>query len=709
MRAMMRWITAGLSILLASAHALAQGTEPIKIGGAEYRKLASREATEATMMAQLYPDQATWGAWHMLAPFPYAGHGKGDLSSGLMPEMELGNMAAGGPGPDLETVYEGKNGHEAKWVKVGDIANRSAQFNNFGDPQLDNNAVGYLYGTVSVPKATRLEVTMGSDDGLRFWLNGKLLIDMDVPRGMDPEAHRLRLDLQPGVNHLLAKVAQGAGSWEYQINSRVPLDPLVDAQLRYYLDRDFPATPEDEYYRAITIPVPADVVLEVGGLDVLPDGRPIVSTRRGDVYIVDGAYDDPPVAAKFTRFAAGLHEPLGLAVRREGGKEGTWAAYCVQRGELTRLTDVTGDNVADLYETVCADWGVSGNYHEFAFGPKFDGEGMAWVTLNVGFCDALGKSVVPYRGWALRIDPTSGVMTPVCGGLRSPNGIGEWMDGAMFYLDNQGDYVGTNRMTLLAPGLWAGHPSGLRWRDGWKQGDPDPQRQRASIWFPYKKMGQSAADFLLQPGPDGFPAFDGQVFVGDQTLCSVMRVDLEVVDGFHQGTCFPFRSGLDCGVNRLAWGKDGSMFVGQTDRGWGSIGRLRYGLQRIVRSGREPFEVQTMRAEADGFTLTFTADLDPAAAADPASYAMLSYTYEYHATYGSPEIEKAAQKIVGVEVVDPRTVRVRVDALRSGGEGYVHELSLPGVRGSDGQELLHTMAYYTMQKMPRAVGLAPPR
>lgn len=706
MKSMMLGMAAGMSVLLAGAGARGQEAEPIKIGGAEYRKLDSREATEAAVMAQLFPDQATWGEWYMLAPFPYAGHGKGDLASGLMPEVELGEMAAGGPGPDLEAVYEGKNGHEAKWVKVGDISNRSAQFNNFGDPQLDSNAVGYLYGTVSVPKATRLEVTMGSDDGLRFWLNGKLLIDMDVPRGLDPEAHRLRLDLQPGVNHLLAKVAQGAGGWEYQINSRAPLDPLIDAQLRYYLDRDFPVTPEDEYYRAITIPVPTDVVLEVGGLDVLPDGRPIVSTRRGDVYIVDGAYDDPPVAPKFTRFAAGLHEALGLAVREESGR---WSAYCVQRGELTRLTDTTGDGVADLYETVCDDWGVSGNYHEFAFGPKFDRDGMAWVTLNVGFCDALGKSVVPYRGWALRIDPASGAMTPVCGGLRSPNGIGEWTDGAMFYLDNQGDYVGTNRMTLMAPGLWAGHPSGLRWREGWKDGDPDPERQRASIWFPYKKMGQSAADFLLQPAAGGFAGFDGQVFVGDQTLCNVMRVDLEVVDGFHQGACFPFRGGLDCGVNRLAWGKDGSMFVGQTDRGWGSIGRLRYGLQRIIAGGSQPFEVQTMRADPDGFTLTYTEDVDPVAAGDVASYAMASYTYKYHATYGSPEVDKAVPTITGVEVVDARTVRLRVDGLRSGGEGFVHEVSLPGVRSADGRALLHTVAYYTMQKRPRSIGLAPAR
>ncbi|MCC6661604.1 MAG: hypothetical protein IT437_12045 [Phycisphaerales bacterium] len=675
-----------------ASHAAAQ--QAVVIGGVEYRKMDSRAATEARMMSLLFPDSVTWGDWHMLAPFPYAGHGKDDLRTVLAPESDLAKMAAGGPGPDLGAVYRGKLGTDAEWKSVGDISNHSCQFNNFGDPQLDNNAVGYLYTTVTATKDTALDVTMGSDDGLRFWLNGMLLVDADVPRGLDPEAHHLRLHLRAGVNHVLAKVSQGAGGWEYQINTRAPMDPLVDAQLRYYLDLDFPATPEDEYYRAITIPVPEDVVLEVGGLDVMPDGRPAVCTRRGDVFIVDGAYDDPPVAVRFNRFASGLHEPLGLAVRQEDGHT---SVYCVQRGELTRLVDETGDGVADRYDSVSSGWGVSGNYHEFAFGPKFDAAGRAWVTLNVGFCDALGKSVVPYRGWAVTVDTATGRMTPICGGLRSPNGIGQWTDGSVFYLDNQGDYVGTNRMMLMAPGEWAGHPSGLRWRPGYNEGDPDPQRQRATIWFPYKKMGQSAADFLLQNG-DRFGPWDGQVFVGDQTLCSVMRVDLEVVDGFHQGVCFPFRSGLDCGVNRLAWGRDGSMFVGQTDRGWGSIGRLRYGLQRIVPTGKQAFEVRTMKAAAGGFTLTFTKDVDPATAADPASYAMSSYTYEYHATYGSPEMEGRRLSISSAEVADARTVRLHVEGLRSGGEGYVHELTLTGVRDAAGSPLLHPVAYYTMQK-----------
>jgi hypothetical protein len=667
------------------------------IGGAEYKKLDSRQATYDRMINIIAPQTVRWGEWHMLQPFPYAGHGRDDLKTALAPEQELSKMRTGGDGPDLSATYEGKNGQEAVWKPIGDIANRAVNFGGFNRQDLDNDTVGYLYGTLTVDEATTFETAMGSDDGLRFWLNGRLLVDQDVPRGLNPEEVKLKLNLEPGVNHVLAKVSQGGGSWQFQIAKQLPLDPQTDAMLQYHLDLDFPPSPEFEHYRAITIPVPEDIVLEVGGLATLPDGRPIVSTRRGEVWIVEGAYDDPPANVEFKRFAYGLHEPLGTAVREENG---TVAVYCVQRGELTRLIDEDGDDVADLYETVCDDWGVSGNYHEFAFGPKFDDLGNAWVTLNVGFCGSLGKAVVAYRGWALKITP-SGEMVPVCDGLRSPNGIEILPDGTPLYVDNQGDYVGTNRLNVLAPGSWAGHIASLRWRDDWEPGDPKPARQPASVWFPYRKMGQSTADILYLDAGGKFGPYDGQLFVGDQTLASVMRVSLEVVGDHYQGACYPFREGLDCGVNRLALAQDGSMLVGQTDRGWGSIGRLRYGLQRLVYTGDMPFELLEMRVLPDGFQLEFTEDLDETTATDVKSYSMSSYTYEYHQEYGSDEMETQNLRITGAELVGPRTVRISVDGLRYAGMGYVHELHLPGVRNADAEPPLHDVAYYTLMNMPQ--------
>src|SRR3954451_22487326 len=78
-------------------------------------------------------------------------------------------------------------------------------------------------------------------------------------------------------------------------------------------------SPEAPYYKIIQIPIPDDVVLECGGLEPLPDKKVAVGTRRGDIYVVDGIYDENPRRAKFTKWATGLHEILGLAYNKKDG------------------------------------------------------------------------------------------------------------------------------------------------------------------------------------------------------------------------------------------------------------------------------------------------------------------------------------------------------------------------------------------------------
>ena len=107
---------------------------------------------------------------------------------------------------------------------------------------------------------------------------------------------------------------------------------------------------EEDFYKIITPPIPEGIILEVGGLITLPNGSLAISTRRGEVWIVDNPTSRTPY---FRKFATGLHEILGLAY-----KEG--ALYCAQRGELTKLVDKNGDGKADVYETVYA-WPLSGH------------------------------------------------------------------------------------------------------------------------------------------------------------------------------------------------------------------------------------------------------------------------------------------------------------------------------------------------------------
>jgi len=131
---------------------------------------------------------------------------------------------------------------------------------------------------------------------------------------------------------------------------------------------------EDEYYKILSFTPPDDVVLECGGFEMMPDGKLAVATRRGDIYAVANAFNADPKNATYTLWASGLHEVLGLAWR-DG-----WL-YAVQRGEVSRLKDTDNDGRADLFETFCDDWGISGDYHEYAMGSKFDQGGNLYVAL----------------------------------------------------------------------------------------------------------------------------------------------------------------------------------------------------------------------------------------------------------------------------------------------------------------------------------------
>ncbi|GAB3034245.1 plastocyanin/azurin family copper-binding protein [Spirosoma pulveris] len=465
-----------------------------------------------------------------------------------------------------------------------------------------------------------------------------------------------------------------------------------------------PATEED-YYRIVTLPIPETIKLEVGGLAPLPDGRLAACTRRGEVWIISNPYMQGSRVPTYKKFASGLHEPLGLMWHPKG------YFLCTQRGEVTKLVDNDGDDVADEYRSFYK-WPLSGNYHEYSYGPVLLPDGDMIITLNLDWI-GYGASLAKWRGWMLKLTE-KGEMTPWATGLRSPAGFGILHDGSIFYTENQGDWVGSGRMTNLTKGAFAGNPAGLRWSG--EPGSPlslkpeevpstgKPMFEVAktvkelkvpAVWFPHTLMGISTSDFKEDTTKGAFGPFAGQLFVGDQGHSKIMRVALEKVNGEWQGACFPFREGFQSGIIRTVWGQDGSMFVGMTSRGWAATGKDPYGIQRLVWTGKMPFEMKTITSKPDGFEVTFTAPVDRKTAESPESYSLNSFTYKYHRTYGSP-IENARPVPIRGVVVAPDGMSARIVADTVLREGYIHEVKAEGVRSASGMPLLHSVGYYTL-------------
>jgi len=466
---------------------------------------------------------------------------------------------------------------------------------------------------------------------------------------------------------------------------------------------------EDDYYRIITVPIPEQVQLEIGGMTVLPDGRLAVSTRRGEVWMITNPYGTGNRQPVFRRFAHGLHEPLGLLFR---GKD----FLVTQRGEVTRLVDSDNDGVADIYESF-AKWPLSGNYHQYSYGPVRLPNGEMLVTLNVDWLGTGGGSLTKWRGWMLKLDQ-QGKLTPWATGLRSPAGFGSYQ-GEIFYTENQGDWVASGRLTHLERGDFAGNPAGLAWssdpespirlkpEDIPNTGDPMhivarriPELKLPAVWFPHTILGISLSDFKEDTSNGRFGPFAGQLFVGDQGHSNIMRADLEKVNGKWQGACFQFRQGFASGVLRLEWGLDGSLIVGQTSRGWAAKGTEPYALQRLEWTGETPFEMKHLRARSDGFEVTFTLPIDPESAKNPESWEVTSFTYKYHRSYGSPIINTETLPVRGV-IVSEDSLRARIVIDRQKlKEGYIHEIKVEGIRSAGGLSVLHPAGYYTLNAIP---------
>ncbi len=465
-------------------------------------------------------------------------------------------------------------------------------------------------------------------------------------------------------------------------------------------------------YRVENISLPDGLVGETGAIAFLEDGRLVACFLRGEIMFYN------PKIKEWSLFAEGLHEPLGVLPISES------ELIVMQRPELTRVVDTDGDGHADWYETLTDDFGMTGNYHEWNYGPVKDEEGNLFVSFNtaseygaimqevrgpldttlVPFKPLQKFAAVPYRGWVMKYTP-DGKLVPHASGFRSPNGLGFDGHGNLFITDNQGDWVGTSAMFHVRQGNFYGHPASLLWQENWDRGDPsalpidelDRMRKKASVLFPHGIMSSSPGQPVIDDTNKKFGPYAGQFFVGEMNRERIMRVMLEQVDGEYQGACMPFIDGfgLRKGNNRLAFSPDGSLWVGQVEHFF--VGDR--GIQRIVFTGREPMDIYSMNITPTGFDLTFTQPVDPELARNPENYSLHHYYYAYHMKYGSDQFDVQTDSITDIKISpDNKKVSITLPFLEA---GYIYELNLSNIKSASGEDLSNKLICYTVNKLKK--------
>lgn len=96
-----------------------------------------------------------------------------------------------------------------------------------------DQAAAYLRNAIQAPTPCRVRVEVGSDDGVKIWLNGAVIHESNVPRPLTLGQDVIEADLKAGWNDLLVKVSQGGGDWASHVRL-VGLDgkPVEDLKVR---------------------------------------------------------------------------------------------------------------------------------------------------------------------------------------------------------------------------------------------------------------------------------------------------------------------------------------------------------------------------------------------------------------------------------------------------------------------------------------------
>ncbi len=139
----------------------------------------------------------------------------------------------GAQGPELfDALFAPEQeGQEAKWriVAAGTNEDRPWLIELEKDVALaGDHRVAYLRTRVWSPKEQKARLELGSDDGVKVWLNGQLMHANNATRPAEPGEDKVEVALKEGWNPLLVKLTQGGGQWALCVRLRAPDGSKLD-------------------------------------------------------------------------------------------------------------------------------------------------------------------------------------------------------------------------------------------------------------------------------------------------------------------------------------------------------------------------------------------------------------------------------------------------------------------------------------------------
>jgi hypothetical protein len=118
----------------------------------------------------------------------------------------------------------------------------------------------YLYRKITAPSGRKMTVSLGSNDAIKAWANGRVIHDNNVQRGVEPDQDSVTFQLEPGENELLLKVVNYGNAYAFYFNKtseqvgEIPLDIELILGTNPKERSDAQVTELRNYYRRLNHP-----------------------------------------------------------------------------------------------------------------------------------------------------------------------------------------------------------------------------------------------------------------------------------------------------------------------------------------------------------------------------------------------------------------------------------------------------------------------
>jgi putative heme-binding domain-containing protein len=185
-----------------------QNKSPDVVRGIEWRLKMDPVSLTGTAEVPLKSQQLITGWW---AVGPFVSSGAAALDQSFGPDTSPAH-------PDVKASYPGPGSRIIKWEQIhttpGDEhAPQWVDFRKFcADRHFPtDDVVGYFATVITATQDEPARLLVGSDDAVKIWLNGKVVLNGDITRAIRLGDDEVNVKLNKGANVLLCKLRQGNG------------------------------------------------------------------------------------------------------------------------------------------------------------------------------------------------------------------------------------------------------------------------------------------------------------------------------------------------------------------------------------------------------------------------------------------------------------------------------------------------------------------